>query len=773
MPLLLFYLLGRTVRDRRYFRNMGERLGFLPPSHHRTVPGAIWLHAVSVGELLSALELVRRLPAAVPGAAIFISTTTLTGRAAAEQKLAGVVDGVFYLPFDYVSCVRRVLRAIRPSLVVILETEIWPNLFREVKRSGASLLVVNGRISDRAIGRYRAQRWFFKTVLAHADEILVQGERDRERYIEAGAPPHSVHSGGNLKYDFEPVQARVPEAVDLFIERTQPAEVWIAASTSAAVEAGDPDEDDAVIEAFRTLSRLHPRLLLLLAPRKPERFDTVAQKLTGLFALRRSQLDVDSTLALPGVLLVDSIGELGGLFRLGDVVFMGGTLPHRGGHNILEPAIFGRPVIAGPHMQNFAAMAEEFTAAGALLRVENGGQLAASVDDLLRDAAKRREIGKRALALALSKRGATDRAIAEIRRLHEEAAPHNLYTAPGRLIRRVLACAWVAGSVWHQARLRGRFRRLSTPVISVGGLCMGGAGKTPFVLWLAQRLRARGAQPAILTRGYRRRSPEAVTVIPRGGVAPIDVTGDEAQIMIRAQAGAVGISAERFHAGSVIEEQLRPSVFVLDDGFQHVQLGRDFDIVLIDSLDPFAGGGVFPLGRLREQPEALRRADAIILTRTEPERSYAGLLRRLRELNPAAPVFRARVEPIGWHTAEQSWAPAGLPFPKLAAFCGLANPAAFWRTLAALQIQPALAFSFEDHHTYRPRELLRVRSQAMQAGAKALLTTEKDFMNLPADAAQLVAPLALCWLRIGVVVDDEEALLNMVERASSASSRIL
>ena len=279
-PAIALYLLYRGLRDRRYFAHIGERLGLLPHSLQTTGSGAIWFHAVSVGEVLSIVELLRRLRAERPSVQLFVSTTTLAGRATAEQKLAGLADGVFFAPLDYRSTVRRVLRQLRPSLVVVLETEIWPNLYREAKRSGASLLVVNGRISDRALPRYQRWSWFFRHVLAQPDAILVQTEEDARRYVIAGAPPERVKVGGNLKYDFTPPAAGIAPDIAEFLDETKAEQVWIAASTMPPAAAGDVDEDDAVIEAFREISATHPGLLLILAPRKPERFDIVAEKLT-------------------------------------------------------------------------------------------------------------------------------------------------------------------------------------------------------------------------------------------------------------------------------------------------------------------------------------------------------------------------------------------------------------------------------------------------------------------------------------------------------------
>ncbi|MBX5496873.1 MAG: 3-deoxy-D-manno-octulosonic acid transferase, partial [Bryobacteraceae bacterium] len=396
LPVLLLYLLQRGLRDRRYFEDLGERFGFLP-FFRMTAPGAIWLHAVSVGEVLTCVELTRKLREQIPGAPVFVSVGTVAGRSIALQRLAGVVDGVFYAPLDYRFSVRRVLRRLKPSVVVVLETEIWPNLYREAKRFGCGLVIVNGRISDKAFPKYRSWRWFFSTVLAWPDAILAQDERSAKRYRELGA--ERVEPIGNLKYDFRPV-GELPEALARFLEDQKGANIWIAASTMPPAEPGDVDEDDIVIDAFQRLAARYPDLLLLLAPRKPERFEVVAEKLAkaGVSFVRRSSLP--AALAPPGVLLLDSIGELSRLFGAADVVFMGGSLARRGGHNVLEPAAFGKPVVVGTHMENFAEIAAAFRNAGAMVEVASPDELAPAIARLLDDPGEGERIGSIARQLA-------------------------------------------------------------------------------------------------------------------------------------------------------------------------------------------------------------------------------------------------------------------------------------------------------------------------------------------------------------------------------------
>jgi len=691
--------------------------------------------------VLSAAELIRRVRRKRPHSEIYVSVTTLAGRDAAEQRLAGLADGIFFAPLDYRSVVRRVLRQIRPAAVIVLETEIWPHLYRESKQAGASLLIVNGRISDRAFPRYRRWCGLFRHVLQWPDAILVQSPQDRERFLIAGAPEAGVEVAGNLKYDFTPPVAEARLAL--------PGElVWIAASTAAPVEPGDPDEDDVVIDAFRQLQQRHPDLLLILAPRRPERFPVVAAKLAaaGVAFTKRSDGDI-AALRLPGVLLLDSIGELAGLFERATVVFMGGTLARRGGHNILEPAYFGKPVIVGPHMENFAAIIEEFSAAGAVVKIAGPRELADAVEELLREPGLAREVGAKGQALALAKRGTADKMAERILAAFEEGVPDPPHTLDARLTLGALGAIWRAGHSLNVARTRPK--KLGIPVISVGGLSMGGAGKSPFVAHLAQRLAESGRNPAILTRGYGRKSRLEV-IVPRGGSASVEQTGDEAQMFVQRGAAHVGIGADRYRAGLRIEKELRPDIFLLDDGFQHFALHRDWDIVLVDALDPL-GGGVFPLGRLREPFSAVSRATAVVITRAEHR--HAGIERLIRRYNPRAPIFRARVV---------ARSPAGVPGGELAsplgAFCGLGQPKAFWRTLEVLNVDAKLRISFPDHHRYTTADLEELGRQAAAAGAQALVTTEKDMMNLPAGAEP---PLKIYSLRIEIEIENEAEFLRM------------
>ena len=706
------------------------------------------------------MEFVRCLRSELPRTRLFVSTATLAGRATAAQKLGALCDGIFFIPVDYVCAVRRVLRLLKPSVVLIAETEIWPNLFREVKRTGASLAIVNGRISDRAFPRYRRWRWLFGAVLPAADVILVQSDEIGQRFTAAGAPAASIRIAGNFKYDFE---ARTPDPdspVLAWLGRIQPSKVWVAASTTAE---GGVDEDDAVIQAWLGLRGRDPSLALILAPRKPERFDVAAGKLqaAGIDFWRRSERSTDAR-----VLLLDTIGELAALFSTADVVFMGGTLSVRGGHNVLEPALFGKPIVVGPRMENFQAIADQFHAAGAYVEIENASALSPAVSRLFGDPEAAREIGRRALACAQANRGASPRTAAAIRELYRERIPRYRAAIPWYWIAWMLAYFWRWGGAAKRERDLCSQRRLDLPVISVGNLSMGGTGKTPCVLRLAELLKDRGRHPGILTRGYKRHTPHEHLVLAPGDSIPAAQTGDEPQIFIRSGLAPVGVGADRWRTGMLLRRQFDVDVMLLDDGFQHLRVGRDLDIVLLDALDPFGRGAEFPLGRLREPEASLARADVILITRAHDSDLACSIEHALRRWNRVAPVFRAGVEAREWveNDTGRRIPIADTPFERTAAFCGLGNPQTFRRTLLRLGIDPVAWVDFEDHHRYRPHELRRISHVAQASRAQALVTTEKDAVNLCDDSGRLLEPLPLYWLRIAMKIDNEEEFLDAVAK---------
>jgi 3-deoxy-D-manno-octulosonic-acid transferase len=754
-----------VLSDRAYRSHFRERLGFLPRRLERTAPGAIWLHGVSAGEIVTAAPLITRLREQEPRVPIFVSTATASGRTVALKRFEGIADGVFYCPLDYASCVRRVLSRLKPSLVMVLETEIWPNLYAEVKRVSASLAIVNARISSRSWPQYRSVKWFFAPVVRLPDLILPQSVIDRERYYRLGVPPSKLHLEGNLKYDS--CSAAPPLAIPTF--GADP--IWIAASTVAPGESRHykhkVDEDDIVLDAFETLRAEFPRLLLILAPRQPSRFDIVAEKLARRYIhfIRRTEVRdrPDSKLILPGVLLLDTLGELAGTFHLADAVFVGGSLAPRGGHNILEPAASGAAVITGPHMENFETIAHEFLEAGAMLQVDRPEDLAPLTATLLRDRAQARSIGRRARLIVEHKQGSADRIAAKLWPLYWSAAPRTPHGIFARAVLAPVSELWIVGSSIKRRRDEARQERLPVPVASIGGITVGGAGKTPFTNYLAKQLYYRGYHPAILTRGYRRRTPARNIILPAGGQLSPALTGDEAQIFLRAGVSPLGIGANRVETGRLLMQHHDIDLFLLDDGFQHRKIYRDADIVVIDGLTPFGDRHVVPLGRLREPLDSLGRADAIVITRADNKLRFDLLAKQVRQFNPHAPIFRVFTRPLQWRMCRQHSTVAELPFSRVAAFCAIGNPQAFWNLLSQIGLEVVYRWTFPDHHEYKQAELRRIASQAQGAGAEILVTTEKDRINFPGDFASAVSPFEVAWLEIETILERDQEFFKWLE----------
>ncbi|MBI3358844.1 MAG: 3-deoxy-D-manno-octulosonic acid transferase [Nitrospirae bacterium] len=398
---LLFLIISPTRRS--HFASIGKRMGFFQ------IPKLIkpiWIHAVSVGEVLSVKRLIERIRQEFPNTPIVLSTITLTGQQVVHSP-PYQTDALVFFPFDLQYAVNRVLSQVDPKMVVIAETEIWPHFLRACKRRKIPVLWVNGRISDKSYPRYLWIRSLLKKIVSSYTVIGMQSELDCQRVLSLGADPKKVFAIGNLKYDISSSNRPLPEA--LVKELSLSAPLWIAASTM-------PLEEKMVLDTFSKLIVKHPNLMLLIAPRHPDRFDEVASliKKSGYPYARRSQL------AKPHgpsqVILLDSLGELAPTFEFARVVFVGGSLVPHGGHNILEPAFFSKPILFGPHMENFSDMAKRFLQAEAAIEVLSSDDLAAAIDTILSDASLADKLGKNARKLMDENQGATERTVSLIRK---------------------------------------------------------------------------------------------------------------------------------------------------------------------------------------------------------------------------------------------------------------------------------------------------------------------------------------------------------------------
>jgi 3-deoxy-D-manno-octulosonic-acid transferase len=392
-PLVLLRLLWRSRELADYRRRWNERFGFVAAAPDGV---AVWVHAVSVGESLAALPLIRELIARHGERSVWVTTTTPTGSA---RVIAALGDSVrhSYAPYDLPGAVSRFLRRAAPRQVVVMETELWPNLFHRLGRLGIPLIVANARLSPRSMRGYSKVRGFAAATLAHC-VVAAQSPEDAQRFEALGARRVSVM--GNIKFDLAVPDAQLA-AGSALRRRIGPRAVWVAASTHEG-------EEEAALKAHAELRRHQPEALLILVPRHPQRFDAAARCIerAALSYVRRSD---DADPAQAAVLLGDSMGEIFLYYAAADAAFVGGSLVNVGGHNVLEPAAIGLPVVFGPHMHNFMAARDLLLATDAAIQIEADTALAATMQRLLGDIGLRERMGEAGRAAIAANRGALQR----------------------------------------------------------------------------------------------------------------------------------------------------------------------------------------------------------------------------------------------------------------------------------------------------------------------------------------------------------------------------
>ncbi len=387
------------LQSRKYWPTVSDRLGRLKVQQ---LKHTIWVHAVSVGEVKAVENLIGRLRVEFPDRPIVISTTTTAGQELAQEHFE-IIDDTLYFPLDLPGPVNRALDRIQPDLVIIAETEIWPNFLHACRKRNVPVLMINGRISDKSLPGYMRFRRWLGPVFDNYLVLGMQSETDRQRIESIGADPERVKVFGNLKYDVSGSGRQLPADFSEFLRTWGP--LWIAASTM-------PGEDEFVLDAFAMLQAQHPDLKLMIAPRHPDRSGEIIglAGLRSLKCMRRTALGGDAN-----VLILDTIGELAACFECASVVFMGGSLVERGGHNILEPARFSKPVIFGPHMENFRDIARLFLDANAAIQIPNASALPSMVECVLTDPRIAKSLGENANAVVRQNMGATDRVMEFIR----------------------------------------------------------------------------------------------------------------------------------------------------------------------------------------------------------------------------------------------------------------------------------------------------------------------------------------------------------------------
>ena len=405
------YLLWRCLRGATYLRDLSERFGGVSFPHGEA-EGCLWFHAASVGEVQGLQPIIAALHDRFPSRPVVLSTFTPAGKALA-QKVVPQAGRVFLLPFDLPWVVDKTTQRLRPSALIVQETELWPNLFRELGRLRVPIVLVNGRLSPRSFRRYARVRPFMRRVLANVSLILAQSDSSAQRFQRLGVPAHKVQTVGNTNIDRALNQAEQPTPPHPMAPLLAARQVLVAGSTHEGEEA-------ILLSVYQRLRAQHPGLCLVLAPRHLERVETVARHVQArnLSAIRRSRHPGESASdSWPDVIILDTLGELIAFYKLCTVAFVGGSLAPIGGHNILEPVMFGKPLLFGPHMHHFPELADLLRNADGAIQVRDEADLYAQTSHLLANPAEAAAMGQRVLRALGSNRGALQRtceALAEV-----------------------------------------------------------------------------------------------------------------------------------------------------------------------------------------------------------------------------------------------------------------------------------------------------------------------------------------------------------------------
>ena len=804
---------------------MRQRLGkrpLVPDGENRPV---VWFHCASVGEATGLAAVIDGFAKRHPDCQVLVTTMTETGLAYVRQHVPRA--RYFGLaPLDAPFIVRRVFRRVRPRALLLLEGELWPGMLGAAAAHGCPVALVNGRMSDRSLARNRFVKPLFRHMMRRLAVMGVQHALDGERFITFGADPSRVRVIGNVKFDLAAGQkgpGREALRRELGLSTSEP-----------VIMAGCPrpmEEERAVLAAFVRVRERYPETKMIWAPRHLQRIPPAEQmlKAAGLRFVRRTQMsgpggegdpggpdgagagdpddlagsdDADGRGGVVGadssqadVIILDTMGELAVMYAAADMAYVGATLVPLGGHNLLEPAACGIPVIFGPHTENVRASAAALLRTGGGMVVHDGDELARYWLELLDDPGKRARTGAAARQAVLECSKAVDRTLDLVDRrvLESDSGGSDGYGGSGprhypqrtpfiiRLmdpgecgpaIRFMRVTLLPASLLMGMAvRLRNGLYdrkllasdRLPVPVISVGALTAGGAGKTPAVRYLARRLRDAGFRPAVLSRGYGRNSRATQTVRPSADWLEASnawqEAGDEPAFLASVLPEVpVVVGPSRTAAGRLAIDRHGADVLLLDDGFQHRSTARAVDIVVHDATSHLSPkrkpGRLLPAGPYREPVSSLGRARALVLTRTDQARSVAVDTTRIKEAFPHLAIIEAVYEPAGLRRLDDGLdggqddglddgpddgtrlPPEWLAGRKVLVLCGIANPASFVQTVTDAGGRVTRVLAYRDHHPFTSSDLDRALSLAEASGAECIVTTEKDAVRIPDHAVR-------------------------------------
>ena len=770
--------LVRSVREKGFVERIKQSLGIFPKGTLRPIAkkNCIWVHAASVGEIVATSPLIKEFRQEFPKSPILVSVVTTNGYEMANRIIKDA-DSIIYFPLDLPFVAAMVLRRIHPRVFLPVETELWPNFLKNARQLHIPVMMVNGRISEKSVRRYKYMFSILADMIRTVKLFAMQSSIDADYILELGAPKNLVTVTGNTKFDQTYTDVTPVERERILAEMgMEHAEgILLAGSTHRG-------EEDYILAAFKAVRETHPEIKLVIAPRELLRTREVVSlcKSAGFVVGRRTELQ-NGPSKNEDIIILDTIGELGKIYSIGDVIYVGGSLVTHGGHNILEPAAHGKAIIVGHHMENFKDTHALFKNRDACVTVNSPEELVEQVKKLFDDPARRRRLEEETIKIVKENRGASRKSAILLRKMLTEyeawentQRPHttqkvenfqtqfvhlihskevhgiSMHIVMGILYAFSLVYATLINiRLWgYESGISGK-DKLDCFVISLGNITVGGTGKTPTAQRLARDILDLGYRVVILNRGYRANWRGEVGVVSDGEKILMSASeaGDEAYMLAKHLPGVpVLIGAERAVTGQYAIEHFGAEVAILDDGYQHWQLERDLDILLVDAVSVFGNGYILPRGTLRESISHISRADVCLITKVD--QAEAGACEYIRntvhKYNRKAHIVESIHQPRRFLTladwfddlSQEGVDVANVVGKKIMAVSAIGNPASFERTLRDLGAVVLESLRYPDHHEYTMNEMQDVLQQADALGAEAIVMTEKDAVKIPDEVAK-------------------------------------
>ena len=789
----------RAVRERGFVERIKQSLGFFPDHALDKVEkqDCIWVHAASVGEIVATSPLIKEFRKEFPHSPILVSVVTTSGYEMANRIIKDA-DAIIYFPLDLPLIASRVFRRVMPRVFLPVETELWPNFLKTARQCRVPVMMVNGRISDKSVTRYKHLRSLLTDMIGTVTKFAMQSPIDADYIMRLGAPPELVTVTGNTKFDQTYTDVS-PEEKQQLIEEMDLADnegIFLAGSTHRG-------EEDYVLKAFKAVRENYPGARLVIAPRELLRTAEVEHicKKAGFTVARRTELQKEAVHSRHAdVVILDTIGELGKVYSIGDVVYVGGSLISHGGHNILEPAAHGKAIIVGHNMFNFKDTHALFKNRDACLTVNDENELARETLRLFENPEERHRMEAETLAIVSENKGASrksavilretvegyERARLGQRRVKSTQKLANFQTyfidlvhsreVNGIGVHILMGILYAFSLIYRglvNCKLAGfrlglfRKRSLDCFVISLGNITVGGTGKTPTAQRLARDIRDMGYRVVILNRGYRAKWHGKIGIVSDGEKLHMGSAeaGDEAFMLAKHLPNVpVLIGAERAETGRYAIEHFGAEVAILDDGYQHWQLERDMDVLLVDAVNVFGNGYMLPRGTLREPMSHLDRANVCLMTKVdqaaEGAREY--IRETMHRYNPEASIVESIHQPRSFIPLSEWFvdiASDGIPVDcmqgrRIIAVSAIGNPASFEQTLEDLGILILESMRYPDHHDYTMQEMQGALRRAESLMAEAIVITEKDAVKVPAEVMQSEWPIPVYVLSVEVTFQE-------------------